>query len=171
MADSALTSDEAEKLRAFERRRHDELANGFADFLTPVTRNAIGPLLRAARAGPGQTLLDVATGPGSVARAAAARGLRAHGIDLSSAMVALARSLHSSIPFAVADAEHLPYPDGSLDVVVCSLAWPLPLPGSSDRGVLTGRDAWGVGRCFMVERSEPQCVSRDCSARRSPRWM
>ena len=120
MADSTLTSDEAERLRAFERRRHDALANSYADFFTPVTRLAIDPLLRAVHLAPGQTLLDVATGPGSVAGVAADRGAQTYGIDLSSAMVTLARLLHPSIVFDVADAERLPYSDGRFDAVVCS---------------------------------------------------
>ena len=62
---TTLSPDDAEKLHAYERRRHDALAEGYAGFFAPVTALAIAPLLEAVRAGPGIRLLDVATGGGA----------------------------------------------------------------------------------------------------------
>ncbi|MBW8270266.1 class I SAM-dependent methyltransferase [Caldovatus aquaticus] len=112
--------DEAERLRAFERAAHDRVAENYAAFFAPVTALATEALLDAAGVGPGMRVLDVASGPGHVAAAAAARGARAvAGVDLAPRMVALAAARHPGIAFQVADAEALPFPSASFDAVVC----------------------------------------------------
>ncbi len=63
-------------------------------------------------------LLDVATGSGNVAQAAARKGLRVVGIDFSTAMLAQARQQYPEIDFCQGDAEGLPFADNSFDVVV-----------------------------------------------------
>jgi SAM-dependent methyltransferase len=65
----------------------------------------------------GTRLLDVATGPGYLAAAAAARGADVVGLDFSAAMVARARALHPAVGFAEGDAEALPCAGGSFDAV------------------------------------------------------
>jgi SAM-dependent methyltransferase len=122
MAGNTLSPDEAERFRAYELRRHDALADSYEDFFTPVTRLAIDPLLRCVHLAPGQRLLDVATGPGALAAAAADRGAQATGADLSPGMIAIARRLYPSVAFDVTDGEHLPYGDATFDAVVCSFA-------------------------------------------------
>jgi len=76
-------------------------------------------MLDAVGVGEGDRLLDVASGPGYVAAAAAARGATVTGVDFSPAMVAKARSLHRgpALSFVVGDAHHLPAPDCSFDAV------------------------------------------------------
>ena len=80
----------------------------------------IDPLLDAAGVRSGSRTLDIASGPGSVAAAAAARGAAVVGIDLSSQMVAIARARHPALDFREGDAEQLPFPTGRLDAVVCN---------------------------------------------------
>ena len=80
---SASLSAEDAGLRAFEHQRHDKLAPTYQDFFSPVTALAISPLLNAARVRPGATLLDVATGPGSLALEATKLGMICTGVDLS----------------------------------------------------------------------------------------
>jgi ubiquinone/menaquinone biosynthesis C-methylase UbiE len=75
----------------------------------------------------GESVLDVACGPGSVARMAAARvGVdgRVVGCDLSPAMLAIAAAKPavvggSQIEYHEASAERLPIDDGAFDVVTC----------------------------------------------------
>lgn len=115
-----LSAQDADRFRSFERRRHDTLAPTYHDFFTPVTVLAIKPLLDATRARSGQNLLDIATGPGSLAAGAKNLGLDCVGVDLSPGMIALATKSHPQIVFRVADVEHLPFADRSFDVVVCN---------------------------------------------------
>lgn len=69
----------------------------------------------------GKDLLDVATGSGNLALAAAREGARASGLDLVEELLAVARARADadglSIPFTQGDAEALPYADDSFDVV------------------------------------------------------
>jgi SAM-dependent methyltransferase len=106
--------------RAFEKAAHDRIAQSYHNAFSVVTDRAIEPLLAAARVGAGTRLLDVAAGPGTLTAKAAARGADVTGVDLSSAMVALARQLHPGIEFREASADALPFPAASFDAVTCS---------------------------------------------------
>jgi len=126
---SSLSAADADRLRAFERRRHDSLASTYRDFFTPITALAIPALLAAAGTGPASRLLDIATGPGSVAAEASRLGASAIGVDLSPGMIALAKASHPGIDFRVGDVEHLPFADRSFDALVCNFGighfpWP-----------------------------------------------
>ena len=115
-----LSSEDAAKLRTYERERHNALAEGYVGFFAPVTALAIAPLLDAVQVQPGMKLLDVPTGSGALAAEATRRGATAIGIDIASAMIAQARIRHPGIDFQVGDVEHLPLADGTLDAVVCA---------------------------------------------------
>jgi ubiquinone/menaquinone biosynthesis C-methylase UbiE len=115
-----LSAEDADRLRAFERQRHDKLAPTYQDFFSPVTALAISPLLNAAQVRPGATLLDVATGPGSLALEATKLGMICTGVDLSPGMIQLAEKSNPAVAFRVADVEHLPFADASFDAVVCN---------------------------------------------------
>ena len=87
-------------------------------------------LAEATTVGRDTEMLDVACGRGESARVLAAhRGCRVVGLDRSRANAARARELTreaglaGSIRFITGDAENLPFPDGSFDVVIseCSL--------------------------------------------------
>ncbi len=68
---------------------------------------------------PGDRLLDVACGEAQMVAAAAARGLEAHGVDLSDVAlkVGRARAGRGDLGLAAANGEALPYPDGCFDFV------------------------------------------------------
>jgi ubiquinone/menaquinone biosynthesis C-methylase UbiE len=83
-----------------------------------ITSQAIGPLLDAVYLRHGARMLDVATGPGYVAAAAAERGARAVGVDFSAQMVARARTIYPTVEFQEGDAEAISFPDSSFDAVV-----------------------------------------------------
>jgi SAM-dependent methyltransferase len=72
--------------------------------------------------GPGERVLDVATGTGWTARRVAARGAAVTGIDLGADLIEAARAAAAetrlSIDFRVGDAEKLPFEDRSFDAVV-----------------------------------------------------
>jgi SAM-dependent methyltransferase len=107
---------------AFEAAGWDERAITYHRAFLPVTKEVIEPLLDGAGVGPGMRVLDVGSGPGYVAAAAAARDATAVGIDIAHTMVALARTLHPALEFVHGGAEHLPFADGSFDAVVANFA-------------------------------------------------
>jgi len=88
-----------------------------AMFTTPVA----GHLVRFARIATGEHVLDVGTGTGVVAITAARAGARVTGLDLTPALLDQAREnariARQEIIWTEGDAEQLPYPDGSFDVV------------------------------------------------------
>ena len=77
--------------------------------------------------------LDVGCGTGFLALELAARGHRATGVDLAPAMLAAARNKAAAqrlvARFEEADAENLPYPASSFDLVISRhVLWTLPHP-------------------------------------------
>lgn len=83
----------------------------------------------AAAVQPGQEVLDVGTGTGSLALLLAQQGgVRVVGIDPTAAMLQQAREnatrlgLADGVEYRQAAAEALPFPDGSFDAVVSSIA-------------------------------------------------
>jgi len=115
-----LSPEDAVRFRSFERQRHDNLAKTYRDFFTPITALAIKPLFDAVRLQGDVDLLDVATGPGSLAAEAHRLGATTVGVDLSPGMIELAKKSYPDIDFRVADVEKLPFADRSFDAVVCN---------------------------------------------------
>lgn len=103
---------------AFEHEGWQRVADRYHGRFHDVTTQSIGPLLDAVGTGPGVRLLDVASGPGYVAVAAAQRGAQATGVDFAASMVALASRLHPGVEFHEGDAQALTFPDASFDAVV-----------------------------------------------------
>jgi SAM-dependent methyltransferase len=103
---------------AFEAAGWEERAHAYHHFFTPVTGQLAGALLDAAGVGAGCRVLDVGSGAGVVAGAAAARGAAVVGLDGSEQMVALARRTYPGVQFRRGDAHQLPFPDGSFDAAV-----------------------------------------------------
>src|SRR5690349_15093764 len=88
-----------------------------ATFTAPVA----GRLVRFAAIAPGERVLDVGTGTGVVALAAAHRGAQVSAVDLTPALLEVARENakvagRDDVAWTEGDAEALPYPDASFDV-------------------------------------------------------
>ena len=115
---------DAEAFNAFESSGWEQRAPTYDDFLGQITREVVPTLLDAADVGKGSRVLDVATGPGYAAAAAHARGASVVGVDVATAMVQLAGSRYPGIDFRAADAETLPFEDGSFDAVVSNFIVP-----------------------------------------------
>jgi SAM-dependent methyltransferase len=88
---------------------------GFA----PIVQGVSDEVVEAIGAGDGHDYLDVATGSGNAAEAAARRGARVTGLDLVPELVDAARARFQSAgldgEFVVGNAESLPFEDGSFD--------------------------------------------------------
>ena len=89
-----------------------------------LTSQSIEPMLDAAGVGKGTRVVDVASGPGYVAAAAARRGAIATGVDFSDEQIALARRLNPGIEFRQGDARDLPLEDEQFDAVVSNYGMP-----------------------------------------------
>ena len=109
---------DADAFNAFEVAGWERQVAGYEDFFVPITARLAVPLLEATAVGEGTRVLDVATGPGHIAAAAAERGASVVGADVAEGMLALARRLHPQLEFVHGDAEDLPFEDGSFDAVI-----------------------------------------------------
>src|SRR5437867_2553250 len=112
----------SEAFRTFELRgwSDEHTANEYLDTFGLVTAQAIPALLEAVGAGPGIRLLDVATGPGYVANAAAEKGAIVTAVDFSPAMVEIAKRIDPTIDFREGDAQALDFEDESFDAVIAA---------------------------------------------------
>ncbi len=113
-----------EAFQALERERWERVAAAYHEHLGKLTSQATRTLLDAAGTKKGLRLLDVATGPGYVAGAAAKREALALGLDFAPAMIGLAREKYKNAEFREGDAEALPFEDGSFDIVVINFGLP-----------------------------------------------
>jgi SAM-dependent methyltransferase len=111
-------TDEIEAFRIFEHAGWEAIPEQYHQAFGRLTTQTIGPLLDAVQVNSGTKLLDIATGPGYVATAAAKRGATVLGIDFSSRMIEQARQLHPGIEFRLGDAERLPLGNGLFDSAV-----------------------------------------------------
>jgi SAM-dependent methyltransferase len=111
------TSDPFANFKAAQRET-------WASFAPAAIFNTIAAakLVKFAQVSAGQRVLDVACGTGIVAVSAARRGAKVSGLDLSPALLERAHNNADiagvDIDFVEGDAEALPYPDATFDVVV-----------------------------------------------------
>lgn len=137
-------AEQGTSFRDFEHQgwSAEDVAAGYHDYFSPITTQAIEALLDAAGVGRGTRVVDVATGAGYAAAAAAKRRATVVGIDFSAAQLALARRHCPSVEFREGDADALPFADGDFDAVVSNFGMPhFPDP-----------DAF-LGEAFRVLRS------------------
>jgi len=107
-----------EEVARFENVTWSRCAETYMDGFGPLMREAIVPLLDEVKVGDEDRVLDVGTGPGLVAAAAAERGADVVGIDFSEAMVAEAHRRYPDLEFQKAAAESLPFEDRQFDAAV-----------------------------------------------------
>jgi SAM-dependent methyltransferase len=110
----------ADAFHAFELEGWRSIAAQYHQGFGELTVQAVEPLLEAARVQSGSRVLDVASGPGYAAAAAAARGAQVTGVDFAAPMVAHARARYPGLDFREADAECLPFSDRTFDAVTIS---------------------------------------------------
>lgn len=109
---------DTEPFRAFEHHGWNRVHEGYHSHWEHLTTQAIPPMLEAAGAAEGRFVLDVASGPGYVSEAAASRGAKTFGLDISERMVELASQIYPDLEFQIGDAEALPFQDGTFDAVL-----------------------------------------------------
>jgi SAM-dependent methyltransferase len=114
-ASAKIMTIEPEAFRIFEHAGWEAIPEQYHQAFGGLTTQTIGPLLDALQVKSGTKFLDIATGPGYVAAAAARRGATVLGIDFSSRMLEQARQLHPGTEFRQGDAEQLPLGNGLFD--------------------------------------------------------
>jgi ubiquinone/menaquinone biosynthesis C-methylase UbiE len=104
--------------REFEHSGWQGIPQQYHQAFGELTTQSIEPLLDAAGVEPGTKVIDIASGPGYVAAAAARRGARVIGVDFSAAMIEEAQRRNPDIEFREGDAEQLPLGNGLFDAAV-----------------------------------------------------
>jgi SAM-dependent methyltransferase len=110
--------NQAASFHEFEHAGWETIPEAYHQAFGSLTSQTIGPLLDSVRVKSGTKFLDIATGPGYVAAAAAKRGATVLGVDFSAAMLQQGRQLHGGIDFRKGDAEQLPLGNGLFDAAV-----------------------------------------------------
>ena len=105
---------------AHERRMWTGAAKAYAGSFAALCAATAEPLLDAAGVRDGARVLDVGTGPGTVAAAALARGAEVVAVDAEPSMVELAAGNAPGAEVRHAVLPELPFPDGSFDAVVAN---------------------------------------------------
>ncbi len=106
------------RFHEFEHAGWESIPEQYHQAFVSLTAQTIEPLLNAVGAKRGIKVIDIASGPGYVAAAAAKRGGTVLGIDFSAAMVAHAQRLHPGVEFREGNAERLPFGNGLFDAAV-----------------------------------------------------
>jgi demethylmenaquinone methyltransferase/2-methoxy-6-polyprenyl-1,4-benzoquinol methylase len=118
-------------------------------------------LVRLAAPRLGERALDLCCGTGDIALALARRGVEVVGLDFSEAMLEVARekstvrSSQSAVQFLQGDAQRIPFPDGTFDIL--TIGYGLRNLADLDVGL---RDMWRVtkpgGRFVTLEFGKPE---------------
>src|SRR5262245_59370049 len=104
--------------REFEHSGWQNIPEQYHQAFGELTAQSIEPLLDAAGVKKGARVIDIATGPGYVAAAAARRGAMVVGVDFSTAMIQAAKGRYPDIEFREGDAEQLPFGNNLFDAAV-----------------------------------------------------
>jgi demethylmenaquinone methyltransferase/2-methoxy-6-polyprenyl-1,4-benzoquinol methylase len=119
-------------------------------------------LVKLARPAAGERALDLCCGTGDVALALARQGIEVTGLDFSEAMLRIARkraekgpaSAIQSPTFLSGDAQEVPFPDGSFDVV--TMSYGLRNLAHWEQGLAEmGRVAKRGGRLLVLDFGKP----------------
>jgi SAM-dependent methyltransferase len=108
----------SEEFQAFEHAGWQTAAATYHRYWERLTAQSIPALLDAVAARPGARFLDIASGPGHIAAAAAERGADVTGVDFADNMISLARIAYPTVDFQLGDAIDLYLPAGSVDAAV-----------------------------------------------------
>jgi demethylmenaquinone methyltransferase/2-methoxy-6-polyprenyl-1,4-benzoquinol methylase len=117
--------------------------------------------LAAVRVGPGDRVVDLATGTGDFAELAASRGAFVVGVDFSAEMLRLARDRNPGLTFIRADVADLPLPSGLASVISC---------GFSLRNFIDLESVFRESARILAPGGRLVILETDRPRRRLPRW-
>jgi ubiquinone/menaquinone biosynthesis C-methylase UbiE len=110
------------------QKQFTKTADAFSKFAVRDSPEVLAEKVEFAKPQPHELVLDVACGPGAFVLALAPRVTFATGIDLTPEMLRQAHQFQAekqilNAAFACADADHIPFPDASFDLVTCQHAF------------------------------------------------
>lgn len=147
------------------RRQFGPVAAAYAASAVHASGADLDAMLAAAELRGVERVLDVAPGAGHTALAFAPRVAGVLAVDLTDEMLAQGRGLAAqrgltNITFALGDAEHLPVPDASVDLVTCRYAaHHFPRPAAAARE--WARVLAPGGRLLLVDVVSPDDLAAD----------
>lgn len=162
-----MTSSSSSRHHDLVRERFTSTAQSFADFVLANRGDQALRLaelaLREAAEVTSWSALDVACGPGTFVRAIAPRVRRTIGVDLTLAMLSLAKESLSNAnlkcSFACVDGARLPFNDGTFNLVTCGYAFHhMPDPSAVAAEML--RVARPGGRIALLDIITPPGASQ-----------
>ncbi|MHB8108518.1 MAG: class I SAM-dependent methyltransferase [Syntrophorhabdaceae bacterium] len=123
-----MTGFDANEYKKIERAVYSATAASYERYGSTNFEAYAVPLIESANFRPGQSVLDIACGPGTpslmIAPLVQPQG-KVTGIDLAPGMIEIARQKAKArgldnVFFQEADAENLPFDDGTFDTVICN---------------------------------------------------
>ncbi len=176
---------DARRFKSLERSGFNRIAARYADG-APLRASLQAALLDAAALAPGEHVLDLAAGPGLLARDAAHRVLPDGWVlasDIAEAMLAegLQRATQEGLPDLLAtacDAEHLAFADGSFDAALLGLGlfiFPDPARALSELhrvlrpGGRIALSVWSPREDVPLIARAQECIARLLPAPKVPR--
>ena len=147
------------------RRQFGPAAAAYAASAVHAAGPDLAAMLDAAELRGDERVLDVAPGAGHTALAFAPHVASVLAVDLTEEMLAQGRLLAeerglTNIAFALGDAEHLPVPDASVDLVSCRYAahhFPRPAAAGREWARVLARG----GRLLLVDVVSPDTLAAD----------
>jgi SAM-dependent methyltransferase len=113
-----MTEVDFEAVEQIELDTWTRAAKSYLESTAKLTSHPVPYLLELSELTAGSRALEVAGGPGHVCALMAESGASITGVDLVPAMISTARRTYSGIDFLEANAERLPFDDGTFDVVL-----------------------------------------------------
>ena len=110
------------EVAAYENAAWSRAASSYDRGFGRLVKEALPALLTGVAAGPGDRVLDLGSGTGLAAAAAARLGAEVVGVDFSPVMVAVAEQSHQGIDFRVGSVEELPFEEQVFDVAIANFA-------------------------------------------------
>lgn len=110
------------------REQFRRQADAYSQMAVVRNQKLLQSIADASGAGPGDRVLDLASGPGYLTMLLAERCREAVGVDATDRFVEQARSLATkrgiaNVSFELGDVERLRYADGSFDIATCKFAF------------------------------------------------
>lgn len=148
------------KHRETIQRQFTRTAEAFAKTAVRDSPEVLGEKVEFAKPQPADVALDVACGPGAYSLALAGRVQFARGIDITEEMIRQARALQAekqvtNAAFDCGEAEALPYPDATFDLVTCQMSFHhMPKPDAALAEMV--RVAKPEGRIVIIDTLGPE---------------